>query len=145
MSQYQRIIAAVDLSEDSTMVVERAIEIAAGKSDVHVLHVVESFENLYVGDDWFGGGLNALELQQSVEKKHSEQLREMIAKVATEGVVPVVHTGSPAAEIRAYAAELDADLIVIGTHGRHGLELLLGSISNGVLHGTPCDVLAVKV
>lgn len=145
MSQYQRIIAAVDLSEDSARVVERAMEVAAGKSDVHVLHVVESFENLYVGDDWFGGGLNALELQQSVEKKHREQLDAMVASVASEGVKTVVHTGSPAAEIRAYAGDIDADLIVIGTHGRHGLELLLGSISNGVLHGTPCDVLAVKV
>ena len=38
-----------------------------------------------------------------------------------------------------------ADLIVVGSHGRHGLALLLGSTANGVLHGATCDVLAVRV
>ena len=38
-----------------------------------------------------------------------------------------------------------ADLIVVGSHGRHGLALLLGSTANDVLHGAPCDVLAVRL
>ncbi|TNF89176.1 MAG: universal stress protein, partial [Gammaproteobacteria bacterium] len=38
-----------------------------------------------------------------------------------------------------------ADVIVVGSHGRHGLALLLGSTANGVLHGATCDVLAVRV
>ena len=38
-----------------------------------------------------------------------------------------------------------ADLIIVGSHGRHGLALLLGSTANGVLHGATCDVLAVRV
>jgi universal stress protein A len=37
------------------------------------------------------------------------------------------------------------DLVVVGSHGRHGLSLLLGSTANGVLHGAGCDVLAVRV
>ena len=37
------------------------------------------------------------------------------------------------------------DLIVVGSHGRHGLALLLGSTANDVLHGAPCDVLAVRL
>ena len=41
--------------------------------------------------------------------------------------------------------EILADLIVVGSHGRHGLALLLGSTASGVLHGAPCDVLAVRV
>jgi universal stress protein A len=43
------------------------------------------------------------------------------------------------------AVERGADLIVIGSHGRHGLQLLLGSTANGVLHLSECDVLAVRV
>ncbi len=43
------------------------------------------------------------------------------------------------------AREHGADLIVVGSHGRHGLALLLGSTANAVLHGAPCDVLAVRI
>ena len=53
--------------------------------------------------------------------------------------------GRPETEIDAIAAEIGADLIVVGSHGRHGIALILGSTANGVLHGAPCDVLAVRV
>ena len=53
--------------------------------------------------------------------------------------------GSPASEIRRQAAEMQADMIIIGTHSRHGMGLLLGSTATGVLHGASCDVLAVKI
>jgi universal stress protein A len=43
------------------------------------------------------------------------------------------------------AKDIHADLIVIGSHGRHGLHLLLGSTANGVLHEAECDVLAVRM
>ena len=46
---------------------------------------------------------------------------------------------------RARAALEACDLIVVGSHGRHGLALLLGSTANDVLHGAPCDVLAVHL
>ncbi len=53
--------------------------------------------------------------------------------------------GRPESEIHRIAEEQGADLIVVGSHGRHGLALLLGSTANGVLHGASCDVLAVRV
>jgi universal stress protein A len=56
-----------------------------------------------------------------------------------------VELGSPKAEITRVAEEQGVDLIVVGSHGRLGLELLLGSTANGVLHAAKCDVLAVRV
>lgn len=53
--------------------------------------------------------------------------------------------GHPARAIHHVAQEEDVDLIVVGSHGRHGLGLLLGSTANGVLHGASCDVLAVRL
>ena len=53
--------------------------------------------------------------------------------------------GRPETEIHNVAREIGADLIVVGSHGRNGLALLLGSTSTGVLHGAVCDVLAVRV
>ncbi|MCV6604433.1 MAG: universal stress protein, partial [Porticoccaceae bacterium] len=51
----------------------------------------------------------------------------------------------PAHELHRYAEENQVDLIVVGSHGRHGLALLLGSTANGVIHGAGCDVLAVRI
>ncbi len=53
--------------------------------------------------------------------------------------------GKPEVEIHAKAEELQSQLIVVGSHGRYGLALLMGSTANGVLHGASCDVLAVRV
>ncbi|MCY1401873.1 Universal stress protein family protein [compost metagenome] len=53
--------------------------------------------------------------------------------------------GQPRQEIHNLAKEDGCDLIVVGSHGRHGLALLLGSTANDVLHGAPCDVLAVRL
>jgi universal stress protein A len=53
--------------------------------------------------------------------------------------------GHPAQEMHRMASEQDIDLIVVGSHGRHGLALIFGSTSNSVLHGATCDVLAVRI
>ena len=53
--------------------------------------------------------------------------------------------GQPRQEIHQLASEQQCDLIVVGSHGRHGLALLLGSTANDLLHGAPCDVLAVRL
>lgn len=57
----------------------------------------------------------------------------------------VVNALSTKEGILGAAREHGADLIVVGSHGRHGLALLLGSTANAVLHGAPCDVLAVRI
>ena len=44
-----------------------------------------------------------------------------------------------------YSSKHEIDLIVLGSHGKHGLNLLLGSTSNSVLHQAPCDVLTVRL
>ena len=56
-----------------------------------------------------------------------------------------METGSPKLEIIRIAEENNVDLIVVGSHGRHGFALLLGSTANGVLHHAQCDVLAVRL
>ena len=56
-----------------------------------------------------------------------------------------VELGAPKHEIVRVAKEQGVDLVVVGSYGRHGLQLLLGSTANGVLHLAACDVLAVRV
>jgi nucleotide-binding universal stress UspA family protein len=63
--------------------------------------------------------------------------------------IPVHHIlleGDPAAEIVRYAADAGIDLIVMGTHGRSGLDrLLVGSVTEKVMRESPCSVMAVKL
>ena len=63
--------------------------------------------------------------------------------------IPEAHrhflNGTPSREIHNFAEENGTDLIVLGTHGQKGVQLLLGATANSVLHGAACDVLAVRV
>jgi len=74
-------------------------------------------------------------------KKSLFQVAEKIG-IATDDVV--IEVGSPKNVILDTADRLKVDLIVVGSHGRHGLQLLLGSTANAVLHNANCDVLAVR-
>ena len=72
-----------------------------------------------------------------------EQIRPVDSSIS---VRHVFREGDPAAEIIRFAAEAGSDLIVMGTHGRTGLErLLLGSVAEKVMRDAPCSVLVVKL
>lgn len=142
MSNYTKILIAIDLSEESLQVVKRGCAMAAEKAaEVHLIHVIEPLSFAYGGDipmDFSG-----------IQEEISDQARAQLAKVGTDYSVDGAnqHTvfGRPEVEIHQMAEELGSDLIVVGSHGRYGLALLMGSTANGVLHGASCDVLAVRV
>lgn len=146
MSNYQNILVAVDLSNESETVMKRAQFIAGPNADIHVVYVQEPMDNVYVGivpQSAAFSGLGDLEAQLG------EELKEKLRTLGETFSVPADHLhilhGSPAHEIHRFAKDTDIDLIVIGTHGQKGLQLLLGSTANSVLHGATCDVLSVRV
>ncbi len=142
MSQYKKILVAIDLSEDSTPVVERARALAdASGAQLHLIHVIEPLSFAYGGDipmDFSG-------IQEEIHQQATLQMHRFAEKHTIDAQHQSIVLGKPEVEIHAAAKELGADLIVIGSHGRHGLALLMGSTANGVLHGAFCDVLAVRV
>ena len=77
------------------------------------------------------------------EAQCKDHLASLAEKSGIEDVI--LSHGQPAAEIHKTAESIDADLVVLGTHGTHGPALLLGSTPNAVLHGSTCDLLAVRV
>ena len=85
----------------------------------------------------------------SVQEQIHEQAKSHLAEFANNLGVASDHQylifGRPESEIQRVAEATHADVIVVGSHGRHGLALLLGSTANGVLHGAKCDVIAVRV
>ena len=143
---YQKIIAAVDLTDESQDVLDQAKETSIQNgAELSLLTVVKPINQVYGGFDVAAMSSDAALIEQDAIK----QAEEKLAVCAKEAGVPADRTyvgrGSPAFEIRQMAEQIGADLIIIGTHGRHGLGLLLGSTANGVLHGAPCDVLTVKI
>ena len=142
MSEYQKIMLAVDLTEESKPVAERAVALVkAFDAELHLVHVIEPLSLAYGGDV-------PMDLS-SVQEQIQEQAKSHLSEFAAGLGVPTEHQhlifGRPESEIQRVADEAGADLIVVGSHGRHGLALLLGSTANGVLHGAMCDVLAVRV
>ncbi len=146
MDTYQKIMVALDLSSESEVVLRKAHLIAGSNADIHLVYVQEPMDNIYVGivpQSAAFSGLGDLEAQLSEELKH--KLTALGDKFnVSPGNLHILH-GSPASEIHRFANENEVQLIVIGTHGRKGLQLLLGSTANAVLHGAGCDVLSVKV
>lgn len=142
MSAYQRILAAVDLSEDSRVVVERACEMARiGNASVQLLHVVE-----FVPIEPMNESLVPV---IQIDDQMIARARETMASLARELGLPAnagrVEAGNAKSEILRFAREQNCDLIVIGSREHHGLSLLVHRTEDGVLHGAPCDVLAIRV
>ena len=139
---YRHIIVGLDLSEDCPIVIQRAAGIAqAFGAKLTLAHVLEPIAFAYGGD--MPVDLSGVQEQQ-VQKATAE-----LAQLAKNTHYPIqqqhVLVGQPAAELHYLAEQEDADLIVVGSHGRKGFALLLGSTPNSVLHGATCDVLAVLV
>ncbi|WP_017939233.1 universal stress protein [Zestomonas thermotolerans] len=140
---YRHILVATDLSEECHPLMERAQALAqATGARLSLVHVIEPMAMAFGGD--VPMDLSLLQQQQF------DQARERLDSFA--GRYPELTPdnrhlvyGQPRQEIHRLASEQGCDLVIVGSHGRHGLALLLGSTANDVLHGAPCDVLAVRL
>ena len=144
MENYKHILLAVDFYEHGAAVADRAKDLAdkyqAKLSIVHAVDSIPMTDAGYGADIPFNLDLTA-ELMAAAKKR----LAELGEKLGVAEDRRWLEMGSPKAEIIRVAEENNVDLIVVGSHGRHGLALLLGSTANGVLHHAVCDVLAVRL
>ena len=142
MVGYKHILLAVDLTDESREVVDKALELKKRfDARVSIMHVIEPLSLAYGSDI----PMDMHSIQEQIQATAETHLQEFSEDL---GVAPGdqhLVFGRPEAEIRNAAKENDIDLIVLGSHGRRGFALLLGSTANGVLHGATCDVLAVRV
>lgn len=140
---YKHILAAVDFDQTES-VTNRAKALAdTCEAMLSLIHVVD---NMPIPDT--GYGLDTaldLDLTGDMIASARKQLSVLGEKLNVPEQRIWVELGSPKLEITRIAEENVVDLIVVGSHGRHGLALLLGSTSNGVLHHAKCDVLAVRL
>ncbi|MDD5409944.1 MAG: universal stress protein [Methylobacter sp.] len=144
MDSYQHILLAVDYSEHGDTVARKAKALASKyQAKLSMIHVLD---NIPMPDTTYGtvipmdkdSGYDLLEAEKARLMQIGDQLG--VAQ-ANRWLV----WGAPKQEIVRIAEQEQVDLIVVGSHGRHGLALLLGSTANGVLHYAKCDVMAVRL
>lgn len=146
MSGYRKIVVAVDLSNESRVIVRRALDVAAQGSEVHLVYVQEPMDSVYMGVVPYGPVFVGMD---EVEENLKKELHGKLNALGEEFGVPERFrhflNGVPAREIHRFTEDNGIELVVLGTHGQKGVQLLLGSTANSVLHGCSCDVLAVRI
>lgn len=139
---YKHIIVGLDLSDEAPQVLDKAVALAkACQAQLSIAHVIEPITFAYGGDM----PVDLSEVQEQLQLKAEHELQRLAAQLTYPIQQEHVLVGQPATELHYLAKQQEADLIIVGSHGRKGFALLLGSTSNSVLHGAICDVLAVRV
>ncbi|HVE44815.1 MAG TPA: universal stress protein [Gammaproteobacteria bacterium] len=137
---YKHILFATDLTEDTDYLitkVQKMREMMQAKlSVIHVVEPLPGYSYAYLG-------------VEDIEGQLLKEARESMTRLGAQlGVVPAdqyVEVGPTKTRILSVADAMGVDLIISGSHGRHGLSLLLGSTANAILHGAKCDVLTVRL
>ncbi len=139
---YKHVLFATDFSPEAGRAEIRAVDLAQKYgATLSLIHVVD-----YYPASQLDGGLSIVpDLEEKMRESAREQLTACAARLPVALAQEHICSGSAKLEITRFAEQIGADLIVVGSHGRHGLGLLLGSTANGVLHYAKCDVLAVRV
>ena len=142
MSVYKHILIGLDLSPESQQVIERVkFLFADSDTKISICHVLEPLAFTYGGDI----PVDLSDVQAQLQQQATGRLEALAAQINVSQEDQHIILGHPAQEMHNMAKENDIDLIVVGSHGRHGLALIFGSTSNSVLHGATCDVLAVRI
>lgn len=143
-SHYQHILIAADFSEHNKLVCEKAASLAQlHHAKLSICHVVEDFP---LTDFAYEPMISVdIDMREALLKAGKEQLEKLAEPLNIPEQQQWVECGSPGHDIVRIADENGVDLIVIGSHGRHGIKLLLGSTANAVLHHANCDVLAARL
>jgi len=157
-SKINRILCAVDLSENSEIVLLRAfMEAAAYGAEIHILHINPSFDTTmtipvvsFMGEDRFTRLIEEKkEETKALISRKINKLTEKVLKGDIKGAakrIKMVHVyeGDPVVEILNMGSELKADMLVMGTHGKGiMIHTFLGSVVRKVIKRTTIPVLLV--
>jgi universal stress protein A len=143
MKEYNHILLAVELESDCDMLPARkAVELAKEfGAQLTLIHAIEHMTSY--------GAAYGIAVGADIEELLRESAQKAMADLGKKLNVPeknqIIQIGPAKLVILEKAEELNADLIIVGSHGRHGVRLLLGSTANSVLHGAKMDVLAVRI
>lgn len=158
---FQKILVAIDDSAQSKQVLDQAITLAKlSNASLMLSHTISQFSEGYPmsvvsaqsrvlpGFDRADAIQSFFQEWETFEQKGLDRLKALTEQVTAQGISTefTQSVGDPGRAICDLATSWDADLIIMGHRGLKGVkELLMGSISNYVLHHAPCSVLTVQL
>ncbi len=144
MAEYKHVLVAVDQSEDAEKIGRQALVVAKrNHAKITLLNILEGI-SISAGYELMPVIPQVSDDEMVSEAKKS--MRELSHKLGIPDADTLVISALSTKEgILKAAAELDVDLLVVGSHTRHGLALLLGSTTGSIVNDSPCDILTVKV
>jgi universal stress protein A len=147
---YKHILFATELNETRCYIEEKVTQLQQiTQAKLSVIHVVEPIPSAYYAGEY--GILSGLESSDSIgttnilKERAKEVLQPLVKRLNISEQNLHIITGHTSEEILAFSENENVDLIITGSHGVHGLQLLLGSTTNAILHSSKCDVLAVRL
>lgn len=139
---YKSILLALDLACDNQELLERAEHLSKTyNAQLSIAHVVEPFPSIYA--------VGEISSPQDTFQLMLDRSREALVSHAATLNIPVnnafLEVGQITDKILKLATKLEADLIVTGSHGRHGLNAIFGSTASAIIKHANCDVLSVHL
>jgi nucleotide-binding universal stress UspA family protein len=146
MPELRRILCPVDFSACSASAYRHALSLARHyRATLFVLHIVELWR--YPSADFAASADSFEEFCRVLSEKSSERLQDFVKRYPIEEIKPecVVQRGDASDSILSFATAQHADMIVMGTHGRRGVDrLMLGSVTERVMRKASCPALVVR-
>lgn len=157
LAPYQKILVAVDFSPHSINAAKRAVELAKYYgAELTLLHLVEEksiYDSYYdpIDMSMMLEEITAFKSQniashnEKVRKIGNRRLGELADKIGCSNVKTEILGGNAASGITSYVEAQQTDLVIMGTHGRHGFSRILGSVARSVQASIRCEVLIVPL
>jgi universal stress protein A len=142
--KYQHILIATDFSKQKDMICAKARELAEQhQANLSICHIIEDFP---LTDFAYEPMISVdIDMRDALLESGKKQLATLAESLSIPASQQWVELGTPGHDIVRVADENNVDLIIVGSHGRHGFKRLLGSTANAILHHAHCDVLAVRL
>lgn len=137
---YKKVLFATDFDDVGINAAHKAKKIAdENGAELLLVHVVEPIP-AYA----YPGFAGFAEVEVSIREQAEKELNALAERLGVDEKHRYLEFGSTKNEILRIAEAHKVDLIVTGSHGKHGLALLLGSTAHAILHGAHCDMLIVR-
>ena len=141
---FKKILCPVDFSEFTKDVIAYAADISKQYgAELHVLHVIPNL-TYFTPYESFLTPENLVAIEKNIQDEVDRDFGKILKNVDID-VKKAVRTGVAFVEIIDYAKAEGIDLIVMGTHGRSGIEhILIGNVAEKVVRKSPCPVMTIR-